>query len=809
MVSPSPLLVHLSGAERAKVESWLVEFDLRWYTDQLPARVRQLPADGPLRLSALTEMVKIDIERQWQQGHRVVIEDYLRTFPELGPLDGPPLDLVETEVEVRIQFGDRPGEAELCDRFPRCGEAIRRLLGAVDTAPQSNLRTPAPPDGASTLSLPDREARDLSEQFGRYRIRNILGRGGMGTVYLADDTQLDRVVALKVPHFSRFGEPDARERFRREGRAAAALDHPQLCRVYDVGEHDGVPYLTMAYVEGRPLGDPADGPLPIERVVGVVRQVALALAYAHARGVVHRDLKPSNILMDGRGEPVVTDFGLARREGSGDPRLSRDGVPIGTPAYMSPEQVAGVPNAIGPATDIFSLGVILYELLTGRLPFRGGAAEIMGRILTEVPLPPSADNPGIDSRLDAACLKAMAKDSADRFASMEEFAAAITPDRPVASRRRLRTYVSVGALALFATIVVIVVRGALLGPDRTGQPDPSPSGTPSQTAAPELVPAHRPAKPAAPTVFRGHDKAVMSVAFAAEGRRLLSADEHTIRLWDPEAGKEVVIGRQDLRGRTLDEFVFSPDGRRFVGHFLQSIELYDVTNLKELAHTQEGGPHTGMKAFAANGKRIVIAKMASSGEASAMVWDLETNAPFWFRKHTALETIRAVALSADGKQGVSAAKDGVRVWEVESGVEQRHWRGLPASVLAFTTDGQLILTGNSLGSLVLRDPRSAAEVGRFEGHTGAITAVAISLDGGLLLSGSADGTAQALVDEDAGGTPAARRARRRGPERGTLGRWSAGADRWERRDGAALAPSFREALRSGASCPSPTRLLGV
>ena len=804
MVSPSPLLVHLSDAERAEVESWLVEFDLRWDTERLPVRVRQLPADGPLRLSALTEMVKIDIERQWQQGHRVVIEDYLRTFPELGPQDGPPLDLVEAESRPAF-IGDRPGEAELCDRFPRCGEAIRRLLGVIDTAPQGNFRTSAPADGASTLSLPDREARDLSEQFGRYRIRTLLGHGGMGTVYLADDTQLDRVVALKVPHFSRSGDPDARERFRREGRAAAALDHPHLCRVYDVGEHDGIPYLTMAYVEGRPLGDPADGPLSIERVVGVVRKVALALAYAHARGVVHRDLKPSNILIDGRGEPVVTDFGLAQREGSGDPRLSRDGVPIGTPAYMSPEQVAGAPKAIGPATDIFSLSVVLYELLTGRLPFRGGAAEVMGRILTETPLPPSTVRPGIDSRLDAACLKAMAKDSADRFASMEEFAAALPPDRPAAPQRRFRALVSVGSLALFATIMVIIVRGALSGPDHPGQPDQSPSGTPSQTAAPEMAPAPRPAKPAAPTVFRGHDKAVVSVAFAADGRRLLSADEHTIRLWDPEAEKEVVIGRQDLRGRTLDEFVFSPDGRQFVGHFLQSIELYDVANLKELAHTRDGGPHTGMKAFAANGKRIVIAKMASTGEASALVWDLESNAPFWFTKHPALEAIQAVALSADGKQGVSAAKDGVRVGG-GGGREQRH-RALHGAGFHHgwpdDPDGKLARLAGAARSEVWHRGRTVRGAHRSDhgyGHFAGWRTAA---------QWKRRRHRAALVDEDAGGAPAARRTRRRGSERGTLCRWRAGVDRWERWRFAALAPSFREALRSGAICPSPTRLLDV
>src|SRR5205823_616041 len=160
----------------------------------------------------------------------------------------------------------------------------------------SNLRTPASANHPSTAVNPDREARELSGQFGRYRIRRLLGRGGMGTVYLVDDTELARPVALKVPHYFRPGDVEARERFRREARAAAALDHPHLCRVYDVGECEGVPYLTMAYVEGRPLGDPADGTVSAERLAAIAQKVALALAYAHAHGVVHRDLKPSNIL---------------------------------------------------------------------------------------------------------------------------------------------------------------------------------------------------------------------------------------------------------------------------------------------------------------------------------------------------------------------------------------------------------------------------------------------------------------------------------------------------------------------------------
>jgi serine/threonine protein kinase len=686
-------------------------------------------------------MIKIDLERQWQRGHRVGVEHYLRVFPELGPEDRPPLDLLETEVEVRTQFGERPDETELCTRFPAAADMIRELLVQKTAVARSDLRTPAPVDRPSTVPNPGSEARELSGQFGRYQIRRLLGRGGMGTVYLADDTELARPVALKVPHYFRPGDVEARERFRREGRAAAALDHPRLCRVYDVGEHEGVPYLTMAYVEGRPLGDPADGPVPPERLGDLARKVALALGYAHAHGVVHRDLKPSNILIDARGEPVVTDFGLARREGTGDPQLSRDGVPLGTPAYMSPEQVAGRSDAIGAATDVFSLGVILYHLLTGQLPFRGGPSEVMVQIVVDEPPRPSVVRPGIDLRLEAVCLKAMQKDPAKRFASMEEFAAALG-NRPQPGRRgfrvRLRAGVT-GVAALLTGAVVLVVQCARK-PDPNESADTNPIVNPivRNTVPLEVAPMPRPVGPAPPVVSRGHSGGVTAVRFASDGR-LLSAEENVIRSWD-RTGKEVPDGKQEFRLR--HGIVFSPDGRRYVCHFGQAIDVHDVNPRNEALRTTQGGPHTGAKAFSANGQRIVIAKMGTFGESAAMVWDLDANKLYRFTRHMELELIAAVALSADGKWGVSASKDGVRVWEVESGKELRHWENLPVTAVAFAPDGGFVLTGSALGALVLRDPATGKEVGRFEGHSSAIRAIAFSTDGRLLLSASADGTAR-------------------------------------------------------------------
>jgi serine/threonine protein kinase len=266
---------------------------------------------------------------------------------------------------------------------------------------------------------------ELPAPFGRYRLLKLLGQGGMGAVYLAHDTALDRPVALKVPHFDADDGPEVLARFYREARSAATVVHPNICPVHDVGEIGGVSYLTMAYVEGKPLSHLIEGPKPPtpRQSALLVRKLALALEEAHRRGVIHRDLKPANVMIDRRGEPVIMDFGLARRGRKGDPRLTQEGSFLGTPAYSPPEQVSGKVEAMGPASDVYSLGVILYELLAGRLPFTGDMMAILSSVLLEQPPPPSQFRPDLDVELETICLKAMAKKIPDRHASMADLAA--------------------------------------------------------------------------------------------------------------------------------------------------------------------------------------------------------------------------------------------------------------------------------------------------------------------------------------------------------------------------------------------------
>jgi uncharacterized protein (TIGR03067 family) len=251
----------------------------------------------------------------------------------------------------------------------------------------------------------------------------------MGAVYLAHDPLLDRLVALKIPRPFEDDPLVWRERFQAEARAAATLHHPNICPVFEVGEVDSRPYLTMAYIEGETLAARLrrTGPPPIPEALALVSAIARAMAAAHDRGIVHRDLKPANVIIDRRGQPVVMDFGLALRATAADDlRLTLSGVAMGTPSYMPPEQAGGDHDAIGPPTDAYALGVILYELLTGRVPFQGKTfGKLLAQIERDPPPLPAVLNPEIDLALEAIILRALAKAPEDRFATAGALADAL------------------------------------------------------------------------------------------------------------------------------------------------------------------------------------------------------------------------------------------------------------------------------------------------------------------------------------------------------------------------------------------------
>jgi WD40 repeat protein/tRNA A-37 threonylcarbamoyl transferase component Bud32 len=262
----------------------------------------------------------------------------------------------------------------------------------------------------------------VGQMIGRFEIRSHLGAGGFGDVYRALDTLLKRDVALKLPRAGVFASASERVRFLRESQAAAQLRHPNIVPTYDAGLEGEQFYIALAFIDGESLQSRLeDGRPDFRQAAGIVISLAEALDYAHCQGIVHRDVKPANIMLDAKGEPLLMDFGLARLREAED-QLTHDGTVLGTPAYMAPEQAAARHDEVGPASDQYSLGVVLYELLCGQRPFEGSAAAVISMVIDQEAPPPRAHNRAIPRDLDTICVKAMAKRPADRYVTCQQLA---------------------------------------------------------------------------------------------------------------------------------------------------------------------------------------------------------------------------------------------------------------------------------------------------------------------------------------------------------------------------------------------------
>lgn len=292
-----------------------------------------------------------------------------------------------------------------------------------DTATLSPEGAEEPDAGFTLQDEPDRAPIAVRRDFGKYELISELGRGGMGVVYKARQKDLDRIVALKMILSSHLASADQVSRFYAEARAAARLRDPNIVGIYEVGEHRGQHFFTMEYVSGKSLAQVIRGKaLEIEEAVRLVMIVARAVHSLHGHGMIHRDLKPSNILLDEAGNPSVSDFGLAKVLESED-RVTASNAIVGTPGYMSPEQAAGRGLQVGPTSDIYSLGTILFECLTGRPPHDGSAPlATLVQVLEGEPPQPRLLNPNIPRPLEKICLKCLEKDQIDRYTSARDLA---------------------------------------------------------------------------------------------------------------------------------------------------------------------------------------------------------------------------------------------------------------------------------------------------------------------------------------------------------------------------------------------------
>ncbi len=330
--------------------------------------------------------------------------------------------------------GREPNVEAAAAQCPDLAQELRELWAAVQIADALTPRGPGafraeragPPAHPSPPAGGRPGGTSLPRAFGDYELLEELGRGGMGVVYRARQRSLQRVVAVKMILRGDFATPEDLARFQSEARAAACLDHPHIVAVHDAGESGGRPYFSMRLVEGRTLADVlSGGPMKPRDAAACLAVISRAVHYAHENSILHRDLKPSNVLIDGDGRPHVTDFGLAKwTADAATPGPTRSGGIVGTPAYASPEQISNKRGEVGPASDVYSLGVILYEMLTGRPPFQAPTpVDTLLLVLDQDPVRPRLLNPKVDPDLEVVCLKCLQKEPTLRYQSAADVAA--------------------------------------------------------------------------------------------------------------------------------------------------------------------------------------------------------------------------------------------------------------------------------------------------------------------------------------------------------------------------------------------------
>ncbi|MCA8985744.1 MAG: protein kinase [Planctomycetaceae bacterium] len=402
-----------------EIDSIADRFESEWSANRQP-RIEDFLSESSdeVRPRLFSELLAIEVEWRARRGLPVDSAEYERRFPDAREVISAVLSKWEESSLAPAPAG-KPDQ-ENADDARLVGETVISSRAGESSSPQA---------GRSKVSPVLPGGSELPRTIGRYKVLKLLGAGAMGKVYLALDEELQRRVAIKVPKQDIAANSDEAERFRREARAAATLNHPNICAVHDIGETDGHRYITMAYIEGRSLqAITRNGrQQPQRQAAMLIRKLAQALQTAHEQGIVHRDLKPANIMLDKKHEPVIMDFGLAllvdREE---EARLTHSGVIVGSPAYMSPEQVSGDPNAVGPQSDIYSLGVILYELLASHLPYQGGVMAVLSQIQTTDPPPIQTQRQDVDPALATICHRMMARSLGDRYASMREVADDLT-----------------------------------------------------------------------------------------------------------------------------------------------------------------------------------------------------------------------------------------------------------------------------------------------------------------------------------------------------------------------------------------------
>jgi WD40 repeat protein len=647
------------------------------------------------------------------------------------------------------------------------------------------------PDAKRTVVLPHSEVFFAAPEVqprtvGDYELLGEIARGGMGIVFRARQRSLNRLVALKMIRTGHGATETDVQRFRNEAEAVARLDDPHIVPIYEVGVHQGFSYYSMKLIEGgnlsKRLPEFTANPRAGARLLATI---ARAVHHAHLRGVLHRDLTPSNILLDAKGQPLLADFGLAKRIEGGS-ELTQTGAILGTPPYMAPEQASGRKGSVTVVTDVYGLGAILYTLLTGRPPFRGDSAlETLGHVLAHEPVPPSTVRPGMPRDLETICLRCLEKDPARRYSSagavaedIERWLAGTTIlARPVSRGERAwrwcrRNPLAAALMGLICLLSTLAVAAFIAGTnvhqatqqlsltlmrrqsvirrheyatdmkqafhlvddnrieeviDQLARQRPAPGDEDPRRFAWyylwRLCHAGR-------LTLRGHREEVYYVAFSPDGKSLATCGkDRTIQLWDVDTGQRRLI----LRGHTddINWVAFSPDGRSLASASDDnSIKLWDAT--KDGARMTLSGLSDRVLGvlFSPDGKCLI----SCGRDGGVIVWDPATG-----RQRSSFRVpnakIESMTISPDGATLAASGRQ-VGIWDLAGRRELLRLDGHGDAVnsVAFSHEGKAVATACRDGVVRVWDARTGRVRATFLGHRAAVQSVAFSPDDRTLAS---------------------------------------------------------------------------
>ncbi|XZE51525.1 protein kinase domain-containing protein [Planctomycetaceae bacterium SH139] len=643
---------------------------------------------------------------------------------------------------------------------------------------------------------------DRVRYFGDYELLSELARGGMGVVYKARQINLNRLVAVKMILAGQLASEEDVSRFYMEAEAAANLDHPGIVPIYEIGQHEGQHFFAMGFIEGQSLQQRIqDGPLPPREAAELLHRITQAIAYAHSQGVIHRDLKPANVLLDKQDNPKVTDFGLAKNLES-ESGLTRTGSVMGTPSYMPPEQAGGDNEQVGPRSDVYSLGALLYCLVVGRPPFQAAnPLDTLLQVMSVEPVSPRQLNPQIPKDLETICLKCLQKEPTRRYESAETLAADLgrfLRAEPIHARaispsertwRWCKRNPVVAALLATATILLVISLLALKvatqqsalaageakrakeqqhiaeeqrdkteatlarsnyylavarwDANRTRDASDLLALVPPQNRHFEWFHFQRQFQGGYATCYGHKNASINIVGFSPDGTQVVSqSEDNTIKHWDAATGNELQtlqIPRPDGRSYTrFDRHSFSLDNAKCISVCADRTLLLWDLKSGERIRDFEAREQSPTAIFSSDGKEIFI----GNPNGDFQILDAATGQEIYFQNGNSIN-FPPLACSPCGTWIVANGTRGdLQIWDVVNRQEVRLLQGHSEYVpsVAFHPDGSQFVSVSADGTLKLWDVTTGEVLRTFEGHVGAVLAVAFSPDGMWIVSGSEDTT---------------------------------------------------------------------